>query len=160
MDGHLLVLKLCGDGLVYPGHPLVLATIVMSIFPSYEEACAPTDHGWSAALADSRVPGAGDHVGAAMAVLRKGADGAAVDEMVLTARDYWDKGQAGGHVKNVPSGSHQAGVIEPHFRELAARWFPRAKAVAARPRIALHPEASAAAGGRTAQGRPLRNRRR
>lgn len=57
------------EGSVYPGHPLVLATIVMFAFDDFESADEATEHGWCRALADSRIPGAGDHVGAAMRVL-------------------------------------------------------------------------------------------
>ncbi|MFK4705631.1 hypothetical protein ABIC83_002470 [Roseateles asaccharophilus] len=123
MEGSLLIEKMTGSWPVYPGHPLVLATAIMKIFPTFTDANATTEHGWSAALSDQRIPGAGDHVGAAMRVLEIGAKGGAVDEMVQYATRYWTDGRAGGHERNVASGIEQAAAIEPHFRAAAASWF-------------------------------------
>lgn len=122
-QGSQIIHELTGTWPVYPGHPLVLATAIMRVFPSYAAAAAPSDHGWCEALADSRITGAGDHVSAAMGVLQLGASGAHADAMVERARDYWDRGNAGGHTKNVAPGQAQAMSVEPHFRELAKRWF-------------------------------------
>ena len=122
-NGDLIIKDLTGDFPVYPGHPLTLATAIMKVFPSYEAANRPSGHGWCEALADGRIPGAGDHVGAALQVLKLGADGAGEDAMVEYARAYWGRGSAGGHFKNVASGQVQANAIEPHFRALAKTWF-------------------------------------
>jgi hypothetical protein len=122
MQGGLVIQELTGKWPVYPGHPLVLATAIMKVFPSFAEANAPSGHGWCEALADSRIPGAGDHVGAAMRTLELGTR-EGVDAMVVYACSYWDRGQAGGHVNYVAEGAEQAMAIEPHFRALAARWF-------------------------------------
>lgn len=121
--GGIIIKELTGDWPVYPGHPLVLAAAIMKVFPNFEAASKPSGHGWSEALADSRIPGAGDHVGAAMRVLKLGADGAGEDAMVEYAKDYWDRGNAGGHFKNVEPGQVQARAVEPHFRALAKAWF-------------------------------------
>lgn len=122
-QGAFVIKDLTGDWPVYPGHPLVLATAIMSVFPKFSEANHPTEHGWCQALVDSRIPGAGDHVGAAMRVLELGAKGAGVDEMVKCAMDYWASGNAGGHHDNVEAGRAQAHTAEARFRELAAVWF-------------------------------------
>ncbi|WP_181159289.1 hypothetical protein [Burkholderia contaminans] len=115
------------EGSVYPGHPLVLATIVMFAFDDFESADEATEHGWCRALADSRIPGAGDHVGAAMRVLRHGRAGWDADAMVAEAHRYWDRGRAGGHDKNVAQGRAQAEKIEAVFRRMVATWLdPRA----------------------------------
>ncbi|MDL5034424.1 hypothetical protein QRD43_21150 [Pelomonas sp. APW6] len=121
--GAIIIKDVTGDWPVYPGHPLVLATAIMSVFPRFEDANRPTEHGWCQALADSRIPGAGDHVGAAMRVLGLGASGAGTDDMVKAAMDYWDSGNAGGHHKNVEAGRAQAQAVEHRFREMAAVWF-------------------------------------
>lgn len=123
MHGAHIITDLTGSYPVYPGHPLVLATAIMEVFATFDAANKPTSHGWCEALGDSRIPGAGCHVGAAMRVLQMGARGEGADEMVTQARDYWDRGQAGGHQKNVPAGQEQAKAIEPRFRELAKTWF-------------------------------------
>jgi len=126
--GAFVIQDMTGDWPVYPGHPLVLATAIMSVFETFADANHPTGHGWCAALGDTRIPGAGDHVGAAMRTLELGARGAGTDAMIAHAREYWSYGQAGGHVKAVAAGAAQAEKIEPHFREIAARWFPAAGA--------------------------------
>lgn len=122
VHGHLIIKELTGDWSVYPGHPLVLATAIMEVFPSYEAANAPTGHGWCQALGDQRIPGAGCHVGAAMRVLKLGAEGRGPEAMVGYADKYWREGQAGGHLKNVDAGIAQAAAIEARFRELASMW--------------------------------------
>lgn len=128
-QGAFIIEELTGSGPVYPGHPLVLATAIMRVFPSFAAANAPSGHGWCVALADSRIPGAGDHVGAAMRTLELGSRGIAVDDLVAHAMRYWEEGQAGGHAKNVDAGKFQAGMIEPHFRAIAGKWFKVAEAV-------------------------------
>lgn len=121
--GSAIIWDLTGKWPVYPGHPLVLATAIMKVFPSYAAANRPTERGWCAALTDSRVPGAGDHVGAAMRVLGLGAKGGSVEAMELYAKDYWTSGQAGGHVHKVADGLVQADAIAPHFRAACVEWF-------------------------------------
>jgi hypothetical protein len=123
MHGHLIIQDLAGDWIVYPGHPLVLATVIMKTLADFDAANRPSGLGWCEALADSRIPGAGDHVGAAMSVLRVGAAGGSIDDMVVEARRYWTSGRAGGHVNNVDAGTAQADAIEPHFRANAVTWF-------------------------------------
>lgn len=128
-QGAFIIQELSGDWPVYPGHPLVLATAIMRVFATFAEANEPTEHGWCAALGDSRIPGAGDHVGAAMRTLELGSRGADSDAMVAYAERYWEAGQAGGHFKNVDEGKAQAKRIEPHFRSIAAEWFKIAAAI-------------------------------
>lgn len=122
LDGYR-ILRVAGiDQFTYPGHPLVLAYVVMVVFGSHAEAAARTEHGWSAALGDCRVPGAGDHVAAAMYVLGIGARGGSPDDMIAAAHAYWDVGHAGGHVKNVVQGRVEARKIESAFRERCCVW--------------------------------------
>ena len=124
MEGRQFIKSVTGNYPVYPGHPLVLATAIMEFYSDFPTANAPTEHGWCAALSDSRIPGAGDHVGAAVRCLSIGAEGGSVDEMVAAAGSYWERGQAGGHHGYVCAGIEQAKAVEPKFRELAERWFP------------------------------------
>ncbi|MBN6738896.1 hypothetical protein KTE60_31115 [Burkholderia multivorans] len=123
LDTYRWQIEHLGEGIKYPGHPLVLAAIIMFAFEGFSTASESTEHGWCRALADSKVPGAGDHVGAAMQVLRIGHDGGTVDAMVAEAHRYWDKGRAGGHDKNVDAGRAQAVKIEAVFRSRASDWF-------------------------------------
>lgn len=128
-QGVFIIRELAGDWPVYPGHPLVLASLIMRAFSSFSDANEPTGHGWCAALGDSRIPGAGDHVGAAMRTLELGSRGADAGEMIAYAARYWEAGQAGGHFKNVAAGKAQAERIEPHFRAITAQWFKIAETV-------------------------------
>lgn len=127
-QGAIIIQELTGQWPVYPGHPLVLATAIMHVFSTYAEANRPTGHGYCQALADSRIPGAGDHVGAAMRTLELGAHGQDVDAMVAYASLYWEHGQAGGHEKNVAEGKAQAEKVEPYFRSIASEWFKQTSA--------------------------------
>lgn len=122
-QGSLTIQRLTGEWPVYPGHPLVLATAIMEVFADFGEANAPGGNGFCQALSDSRIPGAGDHVSAAMGVLAAGAAGAHPTEMVAAAIKYWESGRAGGHVKSVEPGRAQAEAIRPHFEAAAKRWF-------------------------------------
>lgn len=123
VDAYRWAQERLGGAPAYPGHPLVLSTIIMHAFDSLEAADKPTIHGWSAALGDCRIPGAGDHVGQAIRLLRVGRDGASADELVAAACRYWIDGNAGGHHANVPLGNAQAATIEPLFRETIAVWL-------------------------------------
>lgn len=57
-QGAEFIREVIGEWPVYPGHPLVLATAIMGVFPDFISANTPTEHGWCAALGDSRIPGA------------------------------------------------------------------------------------------------------
>ena len=118
-----IIRELTGDWPVFPGHPLVLATAIMRVFPSFDEANSPSGHGCSPALSDSRIPGSGDHVVAALQTLALGAHGQSPDAMIAYASRYWQEGNAGGYAKNVAAGQSQAENIEAQFRSIASDWF-------------------------------------
>lgn len=123
MKGLLLIKELTGACPVYPGHPLVVAVQIMSTFGSIAEASAPTEHGWPEALGNSDISGAGCHVGAGLRILQRGAAGASPDDMIYDANRYWTEGSAGGHTKNVASGTTQAHQLEAHFRARVVDWL-------------------------------------
>lgn len=54
MEGRQFIKSVTGNYPVYPGHPLVLATAIMEFYSDFPTANAPTEHGWCAALSDSR----------------------------------------------------------------------------------------------------------
>lgn len=122
-QGSITIQRLIGEWPVYPGHPLVLATAIMNVFANFEEANAPSGNGFCQALGDSRIPGAGDHVSAAMGVLALGAAGRHAEQMVEAAVKFWESGQAGGHMQSVEAGRLQAEQIRPHFEASAKQWF-------------------------------------
>ena len=82
MQGDTFIREETGESLVYPGHPLVVATAIMAAFPDFCSANKPTKNGWCEALGDNRIPGAGDHVGAAMRCLQIGSEGSTPDQMI------------------------------------------------------------------------------
>lgn len=85
----------------------------MKVFRTFEEANEPSGRGWCVALAESRIPGAGDHVGAAMRVLESGSQGRDAEAKVAYATEYWLLGRARGHEHKVADGQGQASTIEP-----------------------------------------------
>lgn len=103
-QGGELIREVTGDWPVYPGHPLVLAAAIMTVFPNFLSANKPTESGWCAALGDSRIPGAGDHVGAAVRCLKIGSEGGTAEQMIEYAKRYWVDGNAGGHHQYVQGG--------------------------------------------------------
>ena len=121
-QGGEFIRAVTGSWPVYPGHPLVLATVIMATFADYKSAASPTVHGWCEALGDSRIPGAGDHVTAAMRCLKIGSEGGTAEQMIDYASRYWVRGNAGGHHLKVDAGVRQAADVEAQFRELASTW--------------------------------------
>lgn len=107
---------------IYPGHPLVIALHIMQTYPSYDAANAPTEDGWCAAVGDIRIPGAGDHVTAAMQVLGMRRGGASVDQMIEAARGYWLGARAGGHRDRIAPGQEQAEQLTEQFKAAASNW--------------------------------------
>ncbi len=121
-QGAFFIREATGGWPVFPGHPLVLATAIMAVFPDYPSANKPTEFGSRAALADERIPGTGDHVCAAMRCLQIGKEGGTAEEMIEFATRYWVDGSAGGHHKYVQPGIEQAAAIEAKFLELLSAW--------------------------------------
>lgn len=122
-EGLTLINKLTGNWPVYPGHPLVVAVTIMHFYPNYAAANNTTENGWTEAVGDIRIPGAGCHVRAAMRTLEMGFTGSSVDDMVAYAKRYWTDGGAGGHSRFVADGEAQADAIESTFREMAKTWI-------------------------------------
>lgn len=125
------VRQISGDYTVYPGHPLVVALVIMNVFPDFASATEMNGHSYNAALSSSDVPGAGDHVRAAISALNLGRNGASVDEVIQFSNDYWTRGNAGGHSKNLKDGQEQSAACEAHFREKLNPWL------AAEPEMAM-----------------------
>ena len=64
-----LSMSVLGEPVVYPGHPIALALLIMAKYPSLE--AAETKNGqYSAALSDQDIPGAGGNVWMALDLLR------------------------------------------------------------------------------------------
>lgn len=113
--------QVSGTDLVFPGHPVVIACAIMALYPDLAQVTAPATEGGSAeAMADGRVPGAGDCVRAALHAFTSDAS---VGEMLEGMHRYWSRSQAGGHMGNVDPGIAQALKLEPYFRENVENWL-------------------------------------
>ncbi|UST56122.1 hypothetical protein NF681_21195 (plasmid) [Comamonadaceae bacterium OTU4NAUVB1] len=115
--------QVCGfEGAHHPGHPVVIAVLIMTKYPSLS-AAREREEGADCAvvLADGDIPGAGEQVGAALDILatlpREGPDAAFARATrqwhTRTARRFRDR--------QLP-GQTQAERFKARFFELAARW--------------------------------------
>lgn len=122
---------------VYPGHPVVIAYFVVSVFPTYDEAFKPTKHNLYCALGDSRIPGAGGCVYSALDVLWMLRKGKPFNEVMAFADETWDntdnhKNAGGCYAKDKASrdrflkvwlsGQAQANTLKPELEKLSAWW--------------------------------------
>ena len=120
--GNEFIQKVSGNDLVYPGHPLVLAAVVMHLYPSYSQASKKSARAnLPEAVADVHIPGEGKSLFAAMECLSNGNGGVSVDGMVMWAKSLWEPRQAQ-YPKTFEKCVAQAEVFEATFRELASEW--------------------------------------
>lgn len=106
---------------VYPGHPLVVATFILSKYgDDLEKAFAPNEFNNAAALADGDIPGAGDCVDSALDLLRDVMDGATTPTQAIeAAKKRWSYERANcGYAEALRAGEWQAAQLEPEFLEL------------------------------------------
>jgi hypothetical protein len=74
--------RLIGEAAVYPGHPIVLGYLIARTYPSLDEARL-------SALRDTRIPGAGGSVNAALEFLGYLQDGVALNTFKEMAARQW-----------------------------------------------------------------------
>lgn len=113
-----------GEGVAYPGHPVVLATMVMERYESLEHATRLEDgRNFGNALSDSFIPGSGCAVSCALDVLKL-AQGGQQAQALERAQRYWDgyAEQSPRNAKNVAEGLAQADLVMPRFEALLAGW--------------------------------------
>ena len=106
---------------VYPGHPLVVATFILSKYGSeLERAFVSNQFGNVAALADPDIPGAGDCVMSALDLLRSIMEGEATPlQAIEAAKKKWSYERTNcGHADSLRAGEWQAAQLEPEFLEL------------------------------------------
>lgn len=115
-----------GEQAVYPGHPLTVAYVIMSVFPGPEEALAPSKHGhWSVCVGCADVPGAGDGANAGADVCQMLADGKAPEDAAKFADDTWLRmvnPEGSNHPSAWKPGQEQADKFRDRFLELAKVW--------------------------------------
>ena len=106
---------------VYPGHPLVVATFILSKYGSkLEEAFISNQYNIPAALSDPAIPGAGDCVSSALDLLHSIMKGETTPiQAVAASKKKWSYERANcGHAEKLLPGEAQATQIEPEFLEL------------------------------------------
>lgn len=118
-----------GEDLVYPGHPVVIAYLIMRRFESYVEATEKNEGAmYNRALSSADIPGGGGEVNMALDILKacivdKREPSAVADEY----SKYWLDYKAGGHLKSVDSGNKQYLHIREMFLDKIKYWPHKAK---------------------------------
>lgn len=87
--------RLIGEAAVYPGHPIVLGYLIARTYPSLDEARR-------SALGDTRIPGAGGSVSAALEFLRYLQEGVSLNTFKGLSARQWE-------VDAIDSKTHKAG---------------------------------------------------
>lgn len=126
MIGMQIIKDATGDYPVYPGHPLVVAFEIISVFPTPESAlaiCKDSGLNCPGAVADNRITGGGGEVHAACNLLRKAQQGMEAGELIALADQWWVSGGAGGHAKAVEPGLLQAAKLKHEFPVRLATWL-------------------------------------
>lgn len=110
---------------VYPGHPLITATMIMDRYESLAHAnFRPEGKDFGNALGDNFIPGAGCAVGSALRVLQVAQGPGGVEAAKAIAADYWD-GWERQHANNkgpAAKGRMQAERILPEFVARLEGW--------------------------------------
>lgn len=120
---------------VYPGHAITLAYLIVNLYPSLEAASAPGKH-FTAVEEDRRLPGAGGHQNQAVELLRQLALGRDWDAVAERADENWarcDGQKSGGYgefAQKNPDyyagrwrrGQEQADRIKPLLRAALQKW--------------------------------------
>ena len=115
-----------GEHVQYPGHPVVIACMVMDRYASLAEAMdKPDGQTYGNALADSFLPGSGCAVYAGLELLSAAAKTTLEDGLALATR-YWEgyaeQGNSQEHAEKVARGLKQAEHLLPRLRSRFAQW--------------------------------------
>lgn len=118
-------LSILGEHAVYPGHALVVAYVIMHVFPDVDSALEDTKHGWSAAVGNGTVPGAGDGAYAGAAVIEMLRQGHTPEEAAEWAQEEWRRRVgpgSGNHERMFQPGVEQAERFIDKFVSKARTW--------------------------------------
>lgn len=128
MKGVSTIIEATGEPPVYPGHPLVIAWQIMSIYPSPEEALKhERDIACPAAVADSRIAGGGMEVHSACLLIKHAANGITAKAIMEMADTQWASSNGGGHAFALKAAQRQADRLKPFFAEKLAAWLRASK---------------------------------
>lgn len=119
-----LELETLKDFAVYPGHPVVVAFLIMKKYQNLAEA-TKTGHSFPHALEDNDIPGAGGNIYSALSLLAELKEGKPLGKTISKWCDQWISSKAGGLEKYVEPGDSQAKLVIPQFSELAPEWIKK-----------------------------------
>lgn len=126
MQTHEWAQAFFSENVIYPGHPLVTATMIMDRYENLAHAEQRFENQqFLNALSDSFIPGAGCAVHRALDVLRLVQGSGGVEAAKALAADYWD-GWERQHANNkgpAAKGRMQAEQILPHFLARLEGWI-------------------------------------
>ena len=110
------------SGYVYPGHPIILAKMIMEKYPSLLTATHRVGDGSTiAVLADHDIPGAGGCVWAAVDTLRYLLSKEITSEQAFIYADrYWDRSVS--DVSKRKDGQHSADAVKNEVIKMASVW--------------------------------------
>lgn len=116
-----------GESAVYPGHPITLAYLITQNYDSLAAVLAPCydNYGykqtWCAAVGDSRIPGAGGNVHAAVDLLKNLVAGNE-NEALTRALYLWKSHTDNCYEKYKVPGQEQANRVLPLLLETLKTW--------------------------------------
>jgi len=118
----MTLIELDQNSFVYPGHPVVLAVMIMKKFASWKEASARTKYTFPAALGSQEIPGAGGAVYSALDVLKRIKLGISCEDALAEANRVWKIERDNGYAHNYAEGQKKAEALIPLFKELIKSW--------------------------------------
>lgn len=125
-DGAQLIQQATGEWPVFPGHALVIAYEILSLYPNVDAALEPVGSGEARrppAVTDIRIDGAGSEVYAACDLLRMARQGQSALALMAWADARWRDGNAGGYAHHVQAGLAQAEKLKADFPAKLAAWL-------------------------------------
>ncbi|TXG99948.1 MAG: hypothetical protein E6R08_00510 [Nevskiaceae bacterium] len=117
-------MEVLGDNAEYPGHPVVLAAMVMDRYQSFEHAKGYRDGAqYYNAISDSFIPGAGCAVSSTMTVLKLALEHGP-EAAFKEAERYWQgwENQSPRNKERAENGRRQAELAKPLFRQRLQWW--------------------------------------
>lgn len=133
-EGEKVIERLTGEITIYPGHPLVLAVEIISIFPTPFEALERTQSGLlqgPRAVLDDRISGGGGEAYNASNLIRMAVEGTSAEDLIEWADKVWINTAAGGEHAAIEPGLEQANKLKPLFEKLLKAWLERAGRIGA-----------------------------
>lgn len=112
------------EDLIYPGHPMVLAYLIVRRYPTYQAAMERKDCGPPAALQDPDIPGSGGHIWTALECLEL-LHTVPVDTVWKYANQSWQQLCSNSYRIIIPAGQAQADAIREKLLSnlVAKKWL-------------------------------------